>query len=61
MVRTAMLQTVIALALLCQQTLMKDARRGLHSLAGVRLPVGSIELTEHSPAQVLTCAHQRWP
>lgn len=56
-----MLQTVIALALLCQQTLMKDARRGLHSLAGVRLPVGSIELAEHSPAQVLTCAHQRWP
>jgi hypothetical protein len=56
-----MLQTVIVLARVCQQTLMKDARRGLHSLAGVRLPVGSMELTEHSPAQVLTCAPLRGP
>ena len=36
-VRTARLQTVIALPFSCwQQTLMKDARRGLHSLAGLR-------------------------
>ena len=37
-----------------QQTLMKDARRGLHSLVEDILPEGSPpEFTEHSPAQVL--------
>ncbi|PKO83739.1 MAG: hypothetical protein CVU17_06555 [Betaproteobacteria bacterium HGW-Betaproteobacteria-11] len=37
-----------------QQTLMKDARRGLHSLVEDTLPIGSLlELNEHSPAQVL--------
>lgn len=40
------------------RTLMKDARRGLHSLVeaqdGLRNPVGLLELIEHSPAQVQT-------
>ncbi len=50
---TALLQTVIDAALM-QQTLMKDARRGLHSLVEDSLPAGSLlELNEHSPAQVL--------
>jgi hypothetical protein len=41
-----------------QQTLMKDARQGLHSLVEtqvcLRNPVDLLELNEHSPAQVQT-------
>ena len=41
-----------------QRTLMKDARRGLHSLVEaqhhLRNPVDLLELNEHSPAQVQT-------
>lgn len=53
MFATTTLQTVIDAAF-PQQTLMKDARRGLHSLVEDILPAGRLlELNEHSPAQVL--------
>lgn len=50
-----------------QQTLMKDARRGLHSLVEDIPPEGSLlEVIEHSPAQVLNLypstqpSHDTW-
>jgi hypothetical protein len=61
-VRTALLQTVIRCLFSLARSMMKDARRGLHSFIGFCISaIDSDMLAKHSPAQALAFAHQRLP